>query len=235
MIKTILFDIDNTLYDFDRGNEEGLRTVSDYCAKHFGWSAEQTLMRHKQARRAVEAVTGKNCAAAHNRLIRFQFMLENENLPLEPHALTLYHCYWDTLLSCIVPDEELTSFLRWAKEKDLRIGIATNMTAYVQYLKLRKLSILPYVDFIVTSEEAGAEKPDPAFFARCLAKAQCPPEQCLMVGDSLRNDVLGARDAGMQGLWFTAYSGKTETDDAQSSVHSVQNFNACREWIEEQL
>ena len=235
MIRTILFDIDNTLYDYDRGNEAALCVVCAYCKEHFGWKEEVTFLRQKQARKDVEAVIGTNCAASHNRLIRFQFMLEKENLPLEPHALTLYHCYWDTLLSGIVPDEELTSFLRWAKEKDLRIGIATNMTAYVQYLKLRKLSILPYVDFIVTSEEAGAEKPDLAFFARCLAKAQCPPEQCLMVGDSLRNDVLGARDAGMQGLWFTAYSGKTETDDAQSSVHSVQNFSACREWIEKQL
>lgn len=84
----------------------------------------------------------------------------------------------------------------------LVIGIGTNMTAYVQYLKLEKLGLMPYVDFMVTSEEAGAEKPDRRLFDLCVGKAGCGAEECAFVGDSLRGDALGALEAGMRAFWL---------------------------------
>ena len=75
MIRTILFDIDNTLYDYDRGNEAALRVVCAYCKEHFGWKEEVTLLRQKQARKDVEAVIGTNCAA----------------LPQPPHPFSAEH------------------------------------------------------------------------------------------------------------------------------------------------
>ena len=45
------------------------------------------------------------------------------------------------------------------KKRKIRIGIGTDMTAYVQYRKLEAIGVTSYIDFIVTSEEAGAEKP----------------------------------------------------------------------------
>ncbi len=234
MIRTILFDIDNTLYDYDRGNEAALRVVCAYCKEHFGWKEEVTFLRQKQARKDVEAVIGTNCAASHNRLIRFQRMLEKENLPLEPHVMNLYHGYWDTLIDTIEPTEDVTSFFRWAKETHRRIGIATNMTAYIQYKKLQKLSVLQDVDFMVTSEEVGAEKPDPAFFSYCMGKANCATQECLMIGDSLKGDVLGARNAGLQALWLQAYASENELRAQNGEETAFQSLRACREWIEGQ-
>ena len=58
------------------------------------------------------------------------------------------------------------------------------------------------MDFVVTSEEAGCEKPEKAFYELCIKKAGCLPEECLMIGDSLEKDVLGAKAAGMQAMQF---------------------------------
>ena len=73
--------------------------------------------------------------------------------------------------------------------------------------------MLAYVDFLVSSEEAGAEKPALSFFARCVEKAGFGKKECLFVGDSLRKDVLGALDAGLQAVWYGPESPAEERED----------------------
>ena len=58
--------------------------------------------------------------------------------------------------------------------------------------------LLELVDGVVTSAEAGAAKPDPAVFARALELAGAEPSEAVHVGDSLDNDVAGARAAGIR-------------------------------------
>lgn len=69
-------------------------------------------------------------------------------------------------------------------------------------MKLETLGLLPFFSFVVSSEEAGVEKPHPGLFALCAEKAGVSPEECLFVGDSLKGDVLGAENAGMRALWY---------------------------------
>lgn len=76
------------------------------------------------------------------------------------------------------------------------------MTAYIQYKKLEKLNILDQISYIVTSEEAGAEKPSVQFFELCLEKAGCKAEECVFIGDNLQKDVMGAGKNGMHGVWY---------------------------------
>ena len=68
--------------------------------------------------------------------------------------------------------------------------------------KLRKLELTDYFSYILSSEEAGCEKPDPRFFRLCAQKAGVDTAECLFIGDSLKGDVLGAESAGMQALWY---------------------------------
>ena len=58
-------------------------------------------------------------------------------------------------------------------------------------------------DFIVTSEEAGAEKPHYHFFDICVEKAGVRPEECAFIGDNVRKDIEGAWESGMKGIWYT--------------------------------
>jgi FMN phosphatase YigB (HAD superfamily) len=60
------------------------------------------------------------------------------------------------------------------------------------------------VDDVVTSDELGVEKPDPAFFAAVLARVGVTdPARVLYVGDRVDNDVLPALEAGMAACWLT--------------------------------
>jgi putative hydrolase of the HAD superfamily len=65
---------------------------------------------------------------------------------------------------------------------------------------LARVGLAPLLDGVVTSAQAGARKPDPAIFLRALALAGARPERCLHVGDSLAEDVAGARAAGIDAV-----------------------------------
>ncbi|MBC7264593.1 MAG: HAD family hydrolase [Chloroflexi bacterium] len=57
-------------------------------------------------------------------------------------------------------------------------------------------------DVILTAQELGARKPDPAFFQRVLAALNCTPGDAVVVGDDYQTDVIGAKEAGLRAIWF---------------------------------
>ena len=212
MIKAVIFDVDNTLYNFTKAHKAAFRALAAYADERLGLSGESFERLHRETAEELRAYMGE-VAALHNRCIRYQVMLEKLGLPLYPHVLEMEGFYWDTLLREAVPSANAKETLRSLKDRGIRIGVGTDMTARMQFRKLEMLGMLAYVDFLVSSEEAGAEKPALSFFARCVEKAGFGKKECLFVGDSLRKDVLGALDAGLQAVWYGPESPAEERED----------------------
>lgn len=212
MIKAVIFDVDNTLYNFTKAHRAAFRALAAYAGERLGLSGESFEQLHRETAEELRAYMGE-VAALHNRCIRYQVMLEKLGLPLYPHVLEMEGLYWDTLLREAVPSVHAKETLRSLKDRGIRIGVGTDMTARMQFRKLETLGMLAYVDFLVSSEEAGAEKPSLSFFARCVEKAGFGKKECLFVGDSLRKDVLGALDAGLQAVWYGPESPVEERED----------------------
>jgi HAD superfamily hydrolase (TIGR01549 family) len=84
------------------------------------------------------------------------------------------------------------------------IGIVTNGFELVQTRRLAASPLRQWIDFLVTSEAAGAAKPARAVFDRALALAPRPvlPERVLMVGDGLSSDIAGGRAMGFTTCWY---------------------------------
>lgn len=201
MIRACIFDVDNTLYSYDLAHAPAYRAVSDYAVAAFGVTPERFDELHGEANRALREHTGAACAAIHNRLIRYQLMLERLAQPLF-HAPKMAELYWNTLLEHARPYPGAAECFSQLKAAGVRVGIGTNMTADYQFAKLERLGLLDAVDFLVSSEEAGAEKPEQRFFDLCARKALCPAGECLFVGDDPQNDVSGALRAGMRAAWL---------------------------------
>ena len=68
--------------------------------------------------------------------------------------------------------------------------------------KLRYCELLELIDSITISEEAGYAKPDIRIFQTALDRLECKPEEAVVIGDSWENDILGARAAGIRGIWY---------------------------------
>ena len=130
-------------------------------------------------------------------------MLELWEKPVFPHARNMYHAYWDTLIRQSQPVPGVIDFLKELKKRGVRTGTGTDMTAYIQYKKLESLGAAPYIDFMVSSEEAGVEKPHPHLFEICVEKAGVQAVECAFIGDNYKKDVEGACNSGLRGIWYT--------------------------------
>jgi putative hydrolase of the HAD superfamily len=215
----IIYDIDNTLYSYDDAHAKAWNALTEYASRTFSISPERFFEWHRRASRALEAHTGGPCAAIHDRLIRYQVMMELEGLPLA-HAPEMCRIYWNALLNALKPYPGLVETFERLKSMGYSLGIGTNMTADYQFEKLSRLGVLRLLDFFVSSEEASAEKPDPRLFELCAGKAGLSPEACVFVGDSLTGDVLGAKNAGMRAVWFTPRPEPAETPPGAFRIHA---------------
>lgn len=200
MIKAVIFDIDETLYSYKRAHAVAFARVCDFAQQELSIPPQEMKTYYDAELGTMKQQLGPQ-AAIHNRLIRFLRILEQKQLPLS-YARVLDSLYWNTLVDAAVPEPGCIQALEELKQAGYILGVGTNMTLDWQLVKLERLGLLSYFSFVVSSEEAGVEKPQPELFALCAQKAGVSPAECLFVGDSLKGDVLGAENAGMQALWY---------------------------------
>ena len=89
------------------------------------------------------------------------------------------------------------------------------MIAEIQFNKIKKLGLDNYVRLIVTSEEADAEKPDDAIYillANKLNAIGIDISDCLFIGDSLENDVVGPMNIGFDTIHVDSFVNKITTE-----------------------
>ncbi len=212
MIKSVIYDLDDTLYDFITANQYAEKALIAEAERRFGIDGARFGAAYAgtyySVRNAMPAdllaliPEDVGIAAMHSRTLRLDLTLTRLGLPVLPHAVELYDFYWETLLDHMTREPHLPETLQALKAKGLRVGVGTNMTARMQYRKLIRLGLSEWVDFVVTSDECVFDKPDPRFFDLVIRKAGCPAENCLFIGDNYQLDYLGARASGLQALWY---------------------------------
>lgn len=200
-MKAVIFDIDNTIYSYDEAHAVAWQALCAYAETHLDMDAEAFAKAHKAAAATVKQRLGAECAALHNRQLRYQVLLEAHHKPLH-HAIAMNELYWDVLIREAKPAPGILECLSALKQAGYRLGIGTNMTIDYQLKKLVALQMLHIFDFIVSSEEVNVEKPNEKLFRCCAQKAGLEPKECVFVGDSLVNDYYGATDAGMMAVWY---------------------------------
>lgn len=97
--------------------------------------------------------------------------------------------------------------LRWCKSRGLAVAVLTNTITRGDadvWHDCRRLGLEGLVDEVVSSYSTGWSKPHPAMFERALAFVGVQPEEAFMVGDQLREDVLGAKRMGLRAVWKSA-------------------------------
>jgi len=104
-------------------------------------------------------------------------------------------------------------------------GVASNAgdsDAELMGQALARVGIRRYFDYLWTSRELGATKPELEFFQGVLTELALPPQECLMVGDDYEKDILPARAVGMRTVWFV--EGRSGTRNVNDVMHSMADL-----------
>lgn len=200
----IFFDLDHTLWDFDTNSvialqtiyeQEGLQNkgVADFSHFHKTYKSinDRYWARYHHAEVSKEQL----------RIGRFSDTLEvygihdtdlsermaDAYIQISPHMTALF--------------DGAIDLLKYLQEK-YSLHIITNGFAEVQWIKLEKSGLRPFFEHIIISEEVGTQKPDKEIFEVALSKAGTKADECIMIGDNYMTDIVGAKAAGLDQIYF---------------------------------
>jgi putative hydrolase of the HAD superfamily len=97
-------------------------------------------------------------------------------------------------------------------KENFRLHIITNGFPEVQHHKISNGGLQHYFDIIITSEGCGYSKPDARIYTHALKKSGSKKEEALMIGDDLQVDIVGAREAGWDQVFFNPSKGSHEEE-----------------------
>ena len=197
-IKGVLLDLDNTLYDYDICNSNALKKIFLNISKKYNISKEEVEKSFYAARAQVKSVLG-GTAASHSRLLYFKKMIEALTGKTDAeYSLELEQMFWSEYFDHMDLKEDAKRFLDYCKKNKIKIVVITDLTTEIQLRKVNHVGISKYVDFIITSEEVGKEKPHPDIFNAALAKINSTPEGVIIIGDDEQKDILPAKKLGIK-------------------------------------
>ncbi|MAP55167.1 YjjG family noncanonical pyrimidine nucleotidase [Altibacter sp.] len=200
-VTDIFFDLDHTLWDFDRNSMLAFQRV--FKKHNIDMDVGQFIKvyepinfeywkRFREDRVTKEELRRGRLTDAFNSF-KMRLPLELIDLMAESYIVELpvdNHLFDGT--------EEILTYLA----ERYVLHIITNGFHQVQHLKLKNSGISPFFNTVTTSEEVGLKKPNPVIFQRALEKASVQPSVSLMIGDTFEADILGAEAIGMHTLYY---------------------------------
>lgn len=198
--QAIIFDTDNTLYAYDHPHACASAAAQEKAVRLLGVEADDVRSAFARARQEVKQQLGKT-ASSHSRLLYFQRAIEILGRKTQlVITLDLEQTYWRTFLAHCELFSGVREFLTALRSTGIGTAIITDLTSQIQFRKIIYFGLDDCFDFVVTSEEAGADKPEAAPFRLAIDKLGIDPSLIWMVGDHPVNDVAGARAFGMTTL-----------------------------------
>lgn len=190
----VLFDLDNTLYAYEPAHTAGMAAARKKAQRLVGCSDDAFGQYFEQARKEVKEQV-KRTGAAHSRLLYFHRMLELLGMKSQAlMALDLEQTYWRTFLGAAQLFEEVKEFLDELRLANIATGVVTDLTTQIQFRKLIYFGLDHSFDSIVTSEEAGEEKPSAKPYLLIKRKMNLGEKVIWMVGDNPETDIQGSRE-----------------------------------------
>ena len=192
----VLMDIDNTLYPYNPAHEVASDAAMRKAIRLLGVKQSEFESALAEARREVKEIL-KETASAHSRLLYFTRTLERLGMKSQPlMALDLEQTYWRSFLSASRLFPQVKEFLEDLRVAGIPAAAVTDLTAQIQFRKLIYFGLDHHFDHIVTSEEAGVDKPAAKPFTMALERLSLKTGELVwFIGDDAKKDIAGAKSA----------------------------------------
>ena len=204
-IKHVFFDLDHTLWDFDKNSALTFDKIFEvhemnidrdvflskyepinleYWKLYREEKIDKTNLRYKRLKDTFDAIEIEVSDDTINQLSEDYIT----------YLTTFNHLFEGTF--------EILDHLK----KQYQLHIITNGFDEAQQKKMDHSNISKYFETITNSEIAGVKKPNPIIFNYALDKAQAKPYESIMIGDNIEADVLGALDVGLDAILFNYHN-----------------------------
>ncbi len=217
-ITDIFFDLDHTLWDFDKNSERAFDRI--FKEKHPDVSTAQFVEVYAPINQACWRLYQVDLIS-HDEL-RYKRLKDSfDALGIEMSDAQINQMAIDYIEYLPLNNQlfegaiELLDYL----QPKYQLHIITNGFAEVQYKKLENSGIAGYFNSVTNSEMAGVKKPHPKIFEHALSVANTTKERSVMIGDCIDADVKGALSFGMDAIYFNEQKKEVPADVMQ--VHHL--------------
>lgn len=215
---TLLFDVDNTLLDFDANEAESFHNMILELGEVYTEELYQTYkslnaeLWKKIERREISVEEGVNT--------RFSELMRRYGRDVDGrHWETIYRRYLNRGIQQIPFVHEVLTKLK----ESCRLYVITNGMEETQAFRMGKSGLAAYFQDFFISEKIGANKPSKEYFD--YVKTHIPEfdaASTLVIGDSLTSDIKGGHDAGIDTCWFTRDRGGISANSGRGDVLTGQ-------------
>ncbi|PWG82326.1 noncanonical pyrimidine nucleotidase, YjjG family [Pararcticibacter amylolyticus] len=225
--KHIFFDLDHTLWDFDKNAEETLHELyQSHQLRSLGVSCPYTF---------IETYTRNNhalWASYHTGKISKEYLRTTRfrktfiDLGVKPDAIPSlfeedYVRICPTKTGLFPGTHDILQYLN----RRYRLHIISNGFTEATTTKIKVCELAGYFTTIVISEKVGSNKPDKAIFEYALREARAEKNECIMIGDSLEADVRGALDYGIDAIYFNP-ADKPKPEDVPVQIKNLDELRS---------
>ncbi|MDI9633594.1 MAG: HAD family hydrolase [Methanolinea sp.] len=182
-VSAVLFDMDNTLLDFSGAMRTACEAVCGLLGT--GRAGDLYALFLRDGGRSIEdhEVHVREFAGGHG--------VSSAGL-----LATACRLYEEVLLGSLAPYPGVRETLRALRERGLFLSVVTDARRKNAEARLERAGLSGFFPLVVTAEDAGARKPNPAIFSHAVRLLSVPPSRVLVVGDSLRRDIAPAKAIG---------------------------------------
>ncbi|HWB61992.1 MAG TPA: YjjG family noncanonical pyrimidine nucleotidase [Chitinophagales bacterium] len=202
--KHIFFDFDHTLWDFETNSTLALQQIFSENAL-----AERGIASFEKFHYKYQPINDRYWARYHHGIVdkeqvrvgRFYDTLKEFGIDDSQLAEKMAEAYItiSPKMTALFPDA--IEVLQYLQQK-YTMHLITNGFAEVQWIKIENSGLKPFFEHIIISEEVGTQKPDKAIFELAMQRAGTTVDACIMVGDNYNTDIVGAKNAGIDQVFF---------------------------------
>ncbi|ETK33596.1 HAD family hydrolase [Microbispora sp. ATCC PTA-5024] len=230
-IRGVLFDVDDTIFDYSSSEETGLigHLTAEGLLDAFPSPAEAVAVwRQIMEEEYARCLAGELTFAEQQRVRTRRFLTHAGRLPdggmSDAEAAVWFERYGGHREAAWAAFPDAGPVLRKLAPA-FKLGVVSNSSLSHQRRKLRMVGLLDHFgEAVLCSLEHGTSKPDPAIFLAGCALLGLPPHQVAYVGDRYDIDALGARAAGLRPYWLDRAATGTAVVDGVTVVHSLDDL-----------
>lgn len=221
IVTDVFFDLDHTLWDFDRNSALTFERIFEDNDVEVGLT--DFLEVYVPANLAFwKLYREEKITKEELRYQRLKTVFDQLGHPVSDDMISVLSTEYIRYLSSynhLLPNTiEVLDYLR----PKYKLHIITNGFQEIQVKKLRNANIDGYFEHVINSEMAGVKKPNPLIFELALRNAGTLAEKSLMIGDSLEADILGAKAMGFHTLHFNGH--EEPLHDISKIIHDLSEI-----------